>query len=69
TAKPRDRVPVETLNIVEGDPSLVDRVRAVVATQFDETDDVAQAQAALAVRLAELASAGAVGTAVGSVDS
>ncbi len=61
TAKPRARrAPVEALGIVPGDPSLVDRVRALVGAEFDEQDSVAQTQGALAIQLAELAAEGSV---------
>lgn len=61
TAKPRARgVPIASLGIVPGDPALVDRVRDVVTSKIDADDDVAQAQGALALRLAELAADGSV---------
>ncbi len=48
-------------NIAPGDPGLVGRVERLIASMFDiERDEVAAAQAALALELATLAAAGSV---------
>jgi hypothetical protein len=65
-SKPKPRVArsarpkIAQLGIVPGSSGLVDRVAALVEDQIADGDDVAQAQAALSLELAQLSAAGSV---------
>jgi hypothetical protein len=59
-AKPRVRNVLAGLDIKPDDRRLVDRVRDLVESEFDEQDSVAQTQGALAIQLAQLAGEGSV---------